>query len=278
MSPEEKLPLEGVYAYHRKKDNSIRIASDSEGFDDFDIVLDRKLHASGTIRNLMQEAGAINKTFDGLLDGFILTGINHASYDTGLTLIRVQKNDTISQMKIPAQYFPFGNYKTRGGIVKAGLDCEKIGILGINGEAGSGATTLVKSHLDLDETSYLDFSSINYGSMTPSQKENFGNTISREFLSNQRSRFFVLDHYSTTRRAKNLNFHPTLYYDTFHQIVEHANLFRKAGKTLVICGVNSDGKLEKAVSDAKITLFGNNVYMNYGFSFSEMDFPKIPVD
>lgn len=278
MSPNGKFPLEGMYAYHRKKDNSLHIASDDKNFGDFDITMEKKFSSTAHLREAMEAAGVINMPLESLLKGFVLTGINHASYDSGLTLVRVQKNDSISQTKIPDQYLPLCKHAVHGGgVIHVGIDCEKIGIIGIGGEAGSGRTTFVKNQLDDEITKYLDFSSINYGSMSPHQKENFGNTISQEFIRDSYKKFFVLDHYSTSRGVKNLNYHPTLYFDTFRQIVEHSKFFSKAGKTLIISGVDEVADMEKAKSDIYIELFGNNLYMNYGFSFSNIDFPKIPV-
>lgn len=278
MSPKGKFPLEGMYAYHRQKDNSLHLGSDNENLKDLDIVLEKKFSATLYLREAMEEAGIINMPLSSLLKGFTLTGINNASYDSGLTLVRIQKNDSLSQTKIPEQYFPFCKHPVTGGVIHVGLDCSAFSIIGIGGEAGSGRTTFVKSQLDEESTKYLDFSTINYGVMSPHQKENFGNTVSQEFIRDPYKKFFVLDNYSTSRGVKNLNYHPTLYFDTFRQIVEHSKFFKKSGKTLIICGVDEEGNLEKAKSDAYIELLGNNLYMNYGFSFSNIDFPKIPVD
>jgi hypothetical protein len=279
MSPIGKFPLEGVYAYHRKKDNSLHISSDNEKFSDLDIIMDKKAAGSSELRDAMVEAGVINTSLGSLLKGFTMTGINHASYESGLTLIRVQKNDTISPLKIPEQYIPLSKYPVPGGgVIHVGIDCSSFGIIGIGGEAGSGRSTFLKKQLDPEATKYLDFATINYGTMNPRQKESYGNTVSQEFLRDSFKKFLVIDNYSTSRGVKNLNYHPTLYFDTFKQIVEHANFFRKAGKTLIICGVDDTGSMEKAKSDAYIEMFGNNLYMNYGFSFGNIDFPKIPVD
>lgn len=278
MSPKGKFPLEGMYVYHRTKDNSLHLASDDDNLSDFDIVLEKKFASTGYLRNAMEEAGIINTSLETLLKSFTLMGINHASYESGLTLIRVQKNDSLSQLKIPERYLPLSKRPVPGnGAIHVGIDCTNFGIIGIGGEAGSGRTTFAKNQFSDDVTKHLDFATINYGSMTPHQKENFGNTVSQEFLRDSFKKFLVLDNYSTSRGVKNLNYHPTLYFDTFRQIVEHAKFFRKAGKTLVVIGVDAEGNLEKAKSDAYIELLGNNLYMNYGFSFANIDFPKIAV-
>lgn len=276
MSPKGKFPLEGMYVYHRTKDNSLHLASDNENLNDLDIILEKKFHSTQYLKQAMEDAGIINMPLENLLKSFTMMGINHASYESGLTLIRVHKNDSLSQLKIPAHYLPLSKRSVPGnGSIHVGIDCENIGVIGIGGEPGSGRTTFTKNQFPEESTRYLDFASINYGAMSPHQKENFGNTVSQEFLRDSTKKFLVLDNYSTSRGVKNLNYHPTLYFDTFRQIVEHSKLFRKAGKTLVILGVDSEGNLEKAKSDAYIELLGNNLYMNYGFSFANIDFPKI---
>lgn len=277
MSPNDKFPLEGMYAYHRKKDNTLHIASDNEALSDFDIAVDRKFASASQLRTAMESAGFINTSLDSLLQGFITMGISNASYESGLILVKTLKSDSTTTSKIPEQYFPLCKRNIPGGTIYVGIDCEKFGIIGIGGEPGSGRTTFVKNQLHANDTKYLDFASIDYGAMTPTQKENFGNSASQEFLRDPYKKFFVLDHYSTSRRVKNLNYHPTLYYDTFRQIVEHSKFFRKAGKTLVISGVKETSEVEKATPDTHIEFFGNNMYMNYGFSFANIDFPKIPV-
>lgn len=278
MLPQKKLPLESLYAYHYQKDNTIRLGSSDERLDGLKIVLDKKSHEDSIFRKELKEHGLINKTIGDLMESFGMMGINEASYDSGLVLSKVSKRDSSIRGRLPEKYLHLSNHAIPGGIIRIGIDYEGIGILGLRGAAGAGKSFFIKNRLDDSTSTIVNFPDINYKTMSPSQKQDYGNSVSREFLQDKTHDILVLDHYSINRGSKNLNYHPTLYHETFIQIVKHANMFKKAGKMLVIAGVDENGVLENATADTVIDFLGNNNYMNYGFTFDAIDFPKILVD
>ncbi|MBC9705793.1 MAG: hypothetical protein H9W81_12650 [Enterococcus sp.] len=278
MTSPKNLPLTSLFAYHNIKDNTIRLGSTAEPLAALNIVLDKKSPEDSIFRKELKEQGYINKTIGDLLGAFGMLGINEASYDSGLVLTKVSKGERINRARLPEKYLHISSQVVQGGSIYIGIDYTDIGILGLRGAAGSGKSFFIKNRVPEDNSMVLNFSDINYKSMSPIEKQDFGNSISREFLQDKTRDLLVLDHYSISRNPKNLNFHPTLYHETFNQIIKHLNMFKKAGKTLIVSGVDENGELENAKSDAVIDFLGNNNYLNYGFSFDSIDFPKILVD
>lgn len=278
MTSPKKMPLTSIFAYHNLKDNTIRLGSDDENLAKLNIVLDKKSPEDSIFRKEMKDRGHINKTIGDLLDAFGMMGINEVSYESGLVLSKVNKRERISRTRLPEKYLHISTHLIPGGSIHIGIDYEPLGIIGLRGDAGAGKSFFIKHRIPESNATLLNFSDINYKNMSSVERQDFGNSVSREFLQDKSRDLMVLDHYSTLRNAKNLNFHPRLYHETFDQIIKHVTMFKKAGKTLIIAGVDDNGKLETATSDVVIDFLGNNNYMNYGFTFDSIDFPKILVD
>lgn len=278
MTSPKKLPLTSIYAYHYQKDNTIRLGSEDESLAKLSIVLDKKSPEDSIFRRELKEKGFINKSIGDLLDSFGMLGINEASYESGLVLTKVNKRERINRARLPEKYLHISTHLVPGGAIHIGIDYEGLGVIGLRGDAGAGKSFFITHRISDRNAMLLNFSDINYKTMSTIEKQDFGNSVSREFLQDKTRDILVLDHYSISRNPRNLNFHPTLYHETFAQIVRHINMFKKAGKTLVVSGVDASGSLENAKSDVILDFLGNNNYMNYGFTFDSIDFPKILVD
>lgn len=278
MTSPKKMPLSSIFAYHNIKDNTIRLGSDDGNLAKLSVVLDKKSPEETIFRKEMRDHGYINKTIGDLLESFGMMGINEASYDSGLVLSKISKRDRISRVRLPEKYLHISTHSIPGASIHIGIDYEPLGVIGLRGDAGAGKTFFIKHRIPENNGMVLNFADINYKNLSSIEKQDFGNSVSREFLLDKSRDILVLDHYSILRSSKKLNFHPTLYKETFSQIIDHVTMFKKAGKTLIISGVDENGELEKAKSDVVIDFLGNNSYLNYGFSFDSIDFPKILVD
>lgn len=278
MTSPKKMPLTSIFAYHNLKDNTIRLGSDDESLVKLNIMLDKKSPEDSIFRKEMKVQGYINKTIGDLLDSFGMMGINEVSYESGLVLSKINKKERISRTRLPDKYLHISTHVVPGGAIHIGIDYEAIGIIGLRGDAGAGKSFFIQHRIPESNAMLLNFSDINYKNMSSVERQDFGNSVSREFLQDKTRDILVLDHYSILRNPKNLNFHPTLYHETFAQIIKHVTMFKKAGKTLIVSGVDDNGELETAKSDIVIDFLGNNNYLNYGFTFDSIDFPKILVD
>lgn len=273
MSLNSKLLLEGIYASHKVKDNTIVLSSST--LDDFSVTLDKKSTADKLIRNLLMEKGKINSGLTQIIESFHQQGVTNTEYNSGMFILRIRDNDRLSQLKLPEHYVSLYERKNKNETILVGLNCHGVPVLGLAGAGGSGKSTFIKEKFTDANSMIVNFSKIDYRSISPIRRENYGDDIAQEFLKDSSKKFLILDHIPSGHKEKRFVSHPALYSDTVRQICEYINFFGKAGKTLVLSGVNHEGIISGHQSDAVLEFLGMNSYINYGFSFKGIDFPPI---
>lgn len=238
-------------------DNSVVLSSGDPLMEDWESVVEQGSIADLKLRKALAP-DAERHSIDELVEDFLLSGASYLAYESGvsMSLKPFPRNGNVIELRAY-----HGSMKK----VYVGLDLNDIAVLAIDGVHGSGRSTFVKDFFPRDITSVVDFAKIDFTSLSPSTRKDYGNSVALSFVRNTNLRYLVIDHF-TPSSANKRKHHPALYHDMLMQIVDSVSMFRSLGKVLVLAEAASDLATDRTIvlSDEK---------GQYRFSMGDVVFP-----
>lgn len=229
MSSKNRVPLEINAEWHRA-DDSILLTSEDPLLPGWKATVPAGSEAWSALRSkLVPKPVKGSRNALGMVEAFLESGAADLSFPSG---IRVSTNPFPELSRV----IPLTSFPDSG--VYVGLSTRGARVLSVSDASGPSPTAFVQSLLPGEETTYMDFATLDLATLSPSHRREYGTLVTLSFLRSPHLRYMVVENFTPVKGGAR-NVHPGIRYDMLSQIHDQLPLFADTGRMLILAGTST---------------------------------------